>query len=101
MKEKVDSQLIVIFGASGDLTGRKLIPSLYELHKRDLLPERLCVMGAARTEYTDEQFREIQRVNVEHSQKGKELKPGDIDAFLEYISYVSFDSANSAEYYKL
>ena len=101
MKEKVDSQLIVIFGASGDLTGRKLIPSLYELHKRDLLPERLCVMGAARTEYTDEQFREIQRVNVEHSQKGKELKPGDIDAFLEHISYVSFDSANSAEYYKL
>ena len=101
MKEKVDSQLIVIFGASGDLTGRKLILSLYELHKRDLLPERLCVMGAARTEYTDEQFREIQRVNVEHSQKGKELKPGDIDAFLEHISYVSFDSANSAEYYKL
>ncbi|HAD02419.1 MAG TPA: glucose-6-phosphate dehydrogenase, partial [Porphyromonadaceae bacterium] len=54
MNEKVDSQLIVIFGASGDLTGRKLIPSLYELHKRDLLPEKLCVMGAARTEYTDE-----------------------------------------------
>lgn len=47
MNEKVDSQLIVIFGASGDLTGRKLIPSLYELHKRDLLPEKLCVMGAA------------------------------------------------------
>ena len=58
MNEKVDSQLIVIFGASGDLTGRKLIPSLYELHKRDLLPEKLCVMGAARTEYTDEEFNE-------------------------------------------
>ena len=78
MNEKVDSQLIVIFGASGDLTGRKLIPSLYELHKRDLLPEKLCVMGAARTEYTDEEFRNIQRENLEHSQKGKELKPGDI-----------------------
>lgn len=101
MKEKVDSQLIVIFGASGDLTGRKLIPSLYELHKRDLLPERLCVLGASRTEYTDEDFRKQQRVNVEHSQKGRELKPGDIDAFLEHISYVSFDSADSSEYHKL
>lgn len=101
MNEKVDSQLIVIFGASGDLTGRKLIPSLYELHKRDLLPEKLCVMGAARTEYTDEEFRNIQRENLEHSQKGKELKPGDIDAFLEHICYVSFDSGKSSDYYKL
>ena len=101
MNEKVDSQLIVIFGASGDLTGRKLIPSLYELHKRDLLPEKLSVMGAARTEYTDEEFRNIQRENLEHSQKGKELKPGDIDAFLEHICYVSFDSGKSSDYYKL
>ena len=47
------NQLLVIFGASGDLTGRKLLPSLYELHVRGLLPERFCILGAARTEYTD------------------------------------------------
>ena len=43
------NQLLVIFGASGDLTGRKLLPSLYELHVRGLLPERFCILGAART----------------------------------------------------
>lgn len=41
------NQLLVIFGASGDLTGRKLLPSLYELHVRGLLPERFCILGAA------------------------------------------------------
>lgn len=41
------NQLLVIFGASGDLTGRKLLPSLYELHVRRLLPERFCILGAA------------------------------------------------------
>lgn len=46
------NQLLVIFGASGDLTGRKLLPSLYELHVRGLLPERFCILGAARTEYS-------------------------------------------------
>lgn len=46
------NQLLVIFGASGDLTGRKLLPSLYELHVRRLLPERFCILGAARTEYS-------------------------------------------------
>ena len=39
------NQLLVIFGASGDLTGRKLLPSLYELHVRGLLPERFCIRG--------------------------------------------------------
>ena len=42
------NQLLVIFGASGDLTGRKLLPSLYELHVRGLLPERFCILGAVR-----------------------------------------------------
>ena len=51
------NQLLVIFGASGDLTGRKLLPSLYELHVRGLLPERFCILGAARTEYTDDEYR--------------------------------------------
>ena len=37
--EKADAQMLLIFGASGDLTTRKLIPALYELYVRNLLPE--------------------------------------------------------------
>ena len=48
---------MVIFGASGDLTVRKLIPGLYELYGRGLLPDRFAVLGAGRTAMSDEQFR--------------------------------------------
>jgi len=43
---------IVIFGATGDLCKRKLIPALYQLWKKDLLPEELLIVGCSRREYT-------------------------------------------------
>jgi glucose-6-phosphate 1-dehydrogenase len=49
---------LVIFGASGDLTRRKLFPALYSLAFRQLLPPRFAVVGVARTEMTDDEFRE-------------------------------------------
>jgi glucose-6-phosphate 1-dehydrogenase len=49
---------IVIFGASGDLTMRKLMPALYSLGFRHLLPEHFTIVGAARTGGTDDSFRE-------------------------------------------
>ncbi|NLS94315.1 MAG: glucose-6-phosphate dehydrogenase [Planctomycetaceae bacterium] len=48
---------IVIFGASGDLTSRKLIPALYELSRKGRLPEGTRIVGTSRTEYTDESWR--------------------------------------------
>jgi glucose-6-phosphate 1-dehydrogenase len=48
---------LVIFGASGDLTKRKLLPAIYSLAVRDLLPEELGIVGVARTPETDAQFR--------------------------------------------
>ncbi len=53
-----DPCAIVIFGASGDLTKRKLIPALYNLASYSLLPEKFCVIGVARRELTDEVFRD-------------------------------------------
>jgi glucose-6-phosphate 1-dehydrogenase len=49
---------LVIFGATGDLTQRKLMPALYSLAYRRLLPERFAIVGAARTQGTDDEFRE-------------------------------------------
>ena len=45
-----ESHILVIFGASGDLTKRKLIPALYELHTQELLPEKLAVVGVFQNE---------------------------------------------------
>ena len=49
---------IVIFGASGDLTSRKLIPALYSLYRKKRLPEPVRVVGFSRTPMSDEQWRD-------------------------------------------
>jgi glucose-6-phosphate 1-dehydrogenase len=48
---------MVIFGASGDLTNRKILPGLFALFKRDLLPDEFYLLGCARTAFSDEQYR--------------------------------------------
>jgi glucose-6-phosphate 1-dehydrogenase len=54
---KPQNQILIIFGASGDLTKRKLIPALFDLFQQDLLPEKFAVLGASRTVLSDEEFR--------------------------------------------
>lgn len=99
--KRAADQLLVIFGASGDLTGRKLLPSLFELHVRGLLPERFCILGASRTAYTDQEFRVFQRSHLIEAQKGKTYREEEIDRFLQNVYYLSFDSTDTDEYYKL
>ena len=53
-----DPCTLVIFGASGDLTARKLIPALYEMARDGFLPATTCVLGVARRDKSDEQWRE-------------------------------------------
>lgn len=55
--KKAENQILVIFGASGDLTKRKLIPALYELYSQNLLPEKFAVVGASRSPLSDDDFR--------------------------------------------
>lgn len=50
---------MVIFGASGDLTSRKLIPALYQLHRKGRLPAETKIYGMARTAYTNEAWRQL------------------------------------------
>jgi glucose-6-phosphate 1-dehydrogenase len=57
--------VMVIFGASGDLTKRKLFPALYSLAYRQLLPEKFGIVGVARTEETDDEFRERMKAAVQ------------------------------------
>ncbi|HLE23097.1 MAG TPA: glucose-6-phosphate dehydrogenase, partial [Anaerolineales bacterium] len=53
--------ILVIFGASGDLTRRKLIPALFELHRKGRLPDGFRLLGAARTPASDDSFRDQAR----------------------------------------
>jgi len=58
LRRRPEPCTLVIFGASGDLAQRKLMPALYSLAVRRLLPERFAVIGAARTKESDDDFRE-------------------------------------------
>jgi len=49
--------LLVLFGASGDLTRRKLVPALYRLFREKLLPAEFSLLGVSRTSFSDEAFR--------------------------------------------
>ena len=63
---KPDNQILVIFGASGDLTRRKLLPSLFEVFERDMLPEHFVILGVARTSFSDEEYRREQKENLKN-----------------------------------
>ena len=55
--QKPENMIIVIFGASGDLSKRKLIPALIDLYSQKLMPESFAILGVSRTEFSDETFR--------------------------------------------
>ena len=62
MTNKNENHIYVIFGASGDLTKRKLIPALYSLFVQNLLPEKFALLGTSKTVLTDKEFRETERM---------------------------------------
>ncbi|MDE0449936.1 MAG: glucose-6-phosphate dehydrogenase [Spirochaetaceae bacterium] len=90
---------MVIFGASGDLTARKLIPGLYELYRRGLLPDRFAVLGAGRTGMSDEQFRTAMAAALADDTGDRSRQ--DRDRFLGALYYQRLDPAVAAEYGKL
>ena len=93
---------IIIFGASGDLTRRKLIPSLYSLACDDLLSPNTRVLGIGRTEFTDQSFREHLRDGVESHAR---LSSGDLSEywqpFSERISYLTGNYDNPETYKRI
>jgi glucose-6-phosphate 1-dehydrogenase len=60
----IDPHLFVVFGATGDLTKRKLIPALYHLMKSREMAENCFVLGTARSEWSDDRFREVARASL-------------------------------------
>jgi glucose-6-phosphate 1-dehydrogenase len=70
-KPKPDPSVIVIFGATGDLTARKVLPAIYNLAEDDNLSENSVVVGIGRREYTDLTFREQVREAIDKFSRNK------------------------------
>jgi glucose-6-phosphate 1-dehydrogenase len=92
---------VVIFGASGDLTKRKLLPALYNLAVSRLLPPGASVVGYARRDVSDDQFRTTQRENVAQFSRRKPLDEAVWNDFAAGLSYVSGTFEDPKGYEKL
>src|SRR6478752_5813496 len=75
------AQTLVVFGGSGDLARRKLLPALYDLAYEGLAPERYAIVGSGGSELTDEQFRARARDGVEQFARHR-LDPARWEAYV-------------------
>ncbi|MCQ9120268.1 glucose-6-phosphate dehydrogenase [Rodentibacter pneumotropicus] len=95
---QTENSCIVIFGASGDLTHRKLIPALYNLFKIGRLGGNFSVLGVARSELNDETFRTKMREALINNE---DTTPETLDEFCHHLYYQSVNTADAADYGKL
>lgn len=94
--KNIEKQALVIFGASGDLTARKLIPAIYDLFCQKYLPENYFILGIGRSELNDESFRKQVVTENPHIKQKQNL-----DEFSKLVFYLSLDTTDSEDYGKL
>ncbi len=95
-----EPQIIVIYGASGDLTQRKLVPALYKLRRERRIPPETTIVGVARRDWTDDYFREQMRQGIEEFSDG--IGPEELwQDFSQGLFYCSGDMDNPESYQKL
>jgi glucose-6-phosphate 1-dehydrogenase len=91
----MDAQILIIFGASGDLAKRKLIPAIHELYKSGYLPESFAILGIGRTIFSDDDFRKSAYNESPFIKGDKE------DIFAEMLHYQAIDTLAQEDYVKV
>ncbi|MGE4290317.1 MAG: glucose-6-phosphate dehydrogenase [Salinivirgaceae bacterium] len=92
-----EPHILTIFGASGDLTQRKLIPALFKLYQQKHLPNQFLILGIGRTESSDDEFRKKMAGWIDKQDEHPDQK----QAFLNLLFYEPLDTANPDAYVKL
>jgi glucose-6-phosphate 1-dehydrogenase len=90
-----DNQIIVIFGASGDLTQRKLIPALFNLKLKNLLPEKFAILGVSRSSFSDIEYRKKMSQVLKNTTNSNQEE---IDSFTRLLYYISINTEDSSDY---
>lgn len=95
--KKLSPTILFIFGGSGDLNYRKLTPALYNLFLEDAMPSYYKVVGIARSEYTDEEYKNHLKEGIDNfsRNKGNEEKWKE---FAQNISYIKMDVNEKSHY---
>jgi len=79
---------IVVFGARGDLSKRKLFPAFFDLYSKDVLPDDFKILGVGRTEVSNEEFKSTIKDSIKENYKG-DAPERFVDEFTGYANYIS------------
>ncbi|MGY6709376.1 MAG: glucose-6-phosphate dehydrogenase [Rhizobiaceae bacterium] len=89
----VDPFDFIIFGATGDLAERKLLPALYQRQRAGQFSEPTRIIGASRTAHSSDEYRDFAARAISDHVKASEIDKGELRRFLERISYVQVDAS--------
>ena len=92
---------LVIFGGSGDLTSRKLIPALFSMKLQKLLPPKFAILGTGRTQFSDDDFREKMKKSIIAFSEEKNPDLRQAEGFVNSIFYLKVDGSAEGECCKL
>ncbi len=93
--EKLDPTILVIFGAGGDLTWRKLVPALYNLCLDNLLPDQFVIFGVDMKELTLDEFRRHLRQGVDQFSRRGKSSDAEWATFAPFLNYLPADFGDS------
>ena len=99
-KPHVEPCTLVIFGGSGDLTRRKLLPAVYNLILDGLLPPNYAVIGIGRKKWSDDEFRKVALEGIEKFSR-QSMQPDKWDDFAKRLHYVAGSIDDSQLYQDL
>ena len=98
---KAENHILVIFGASGDLTYRKLVPALFDLFSQNLLPDRSAILGVSRTDLSDDAFRTKMEDGIKQFANFAKENSGSIKEFLKMLYYQPLNTFEVEDYGQL
>lgn len=99
--KNIPNQALVIFGASGDLTYRKLFPAIFDIYMQDMLPEGYAVLGVSRTPFTDDEFRVKIEKGIRSFSNFKDASTEKMNRFIASVFYLKMDTGTSESYAEL
>ena len=92
---------IIIFGGTGDLATRKLLPALFRHHKASRLPNKINIIGIGSRSLSNTEYKEYIGLNLKVYLKNNEFTADQIDLFLKELNYSKIDFNNKSEFSKL
>ena len=98
---KPENHILVIFGALGDLTKRKLIPSIFHLKKHGMLPEKFAIIGTGRRDHSHETFRQKMQDALKEFSEDENVDESQVKDFISSLYFAVMDFTKDNDYVEL